>query len=525
MKPRNAVTMPTEASPPMHKDVNGTANKAARQDKEDESSTSLLPRIHLPGHRHRHSRDLRDGGSKEKDKDGLHHHLSLRHVGSHKHRHTKSEVPPGHAIGKGGKQDLTLLATNSDPVYLTPSAAAGKGSGIISRVATNLSGKPTHEHKHHKPRHQYSSSDVHRGFHAGAAAALTGNAGRPDLRRRATSDPRASEYSRTGFQRPAKDGAEGSYGMNGQAMQQKPQAMTEIEVLLYKAEKTRRDAEQNVSMADVQRMSTQIAESNVELQGRLAGTDRTASQLMRRLDDVHDTLLRTASSLIHTISSFQNLCLQSSALITNFEKKAGDLNGEMRTMLKKQRTAIFDERAEKIALLEGRGNRANERAEEMSRRLENCRTIVQNYMERERTKRRAWKGVLMGVSWGCVLILTGVLMGLGLWWYKRHAGSVSHDVHEAVALALDQRGLGGVHGHVHNVVKERLEMQSLEASDGITMFGNVPEDVKALLEDIAVRHNGTFEEGSTTVQHTEPSPDRSLDQDKKLNNLFDKLEL
>jgi len=514
----------------MHKKVNGIADKAERQGqgREDESyATSLLPRIHLPGHKSRHAKDFRDSGSKDKEKDALQgHHFPLRLT--HSHRHTKSEAPRGSNVaGKSEGVDQNMT-TNIDPTYLTPGVAAGKaGSGMLSRVGTNLSSKPTTEQKH-KPRHQYSSSDVHKGFHQAAAAALTGNAGRPDLRRRATSDPRAPAYSRSGYHKTGREGAQAQYGVgnyvDGQVPQHETQKpMTEVEVLLYKAEKAKQEAELNVSEADVQKLTTQLAESNVELQDQLASTDRTASSLMRRLDDAHDVLLRTASSLIDTISSFQNLCQQSNTLIKNFENKANDLDDEMKATLEKQRAALFDERGKKVAELEERGKKANDMAEELSRRLDNCRMIVKNYTERQQTKRRAWKGVLVGSLWGFAFIVSGLLLGFGLWWYKTYGDIVRYDVHEAVAMAFDHGSLSSVHGHLHEVVKERLQVPKEEHKAKI--FTNVPDDVKDVLEDIATRHNGTIEEENATQQYVEPALGGNLDENKKLKKLFDKLEL
>jgi len=520
----------------MHKSSEGLTDKA-RQDKEDESSaSSLLPRIHLPGHKTRHARDSRDGNGRDKDKDkekdaSQGHHFPLHR--SHSHRHTKSEIPHGsNGTGKTDSHDQNPMATIIDPAFLAPGAALGKtGSGMLSRVTSNLSGKAGADHKR-KPRHQYSSSDVHKGFHAAAAAALTGNAGRPDLRRRATSDPKSPAYSRSGYYKPGKEGTYAQFGpahyADGQFMGQQQQPlkpMGEIEVLLYRAEKAKRDAEENVTEADVQKLSTQLAESNVELQGQLESTNRTASSLMRRLDDAHDALRQTASSLIDTISSFQNLCQQSGTLIKNFENKAGDLDSEMRNILEKQRGALFDERGNKVADLEERGKKANERAEEMSKRLENCRTIVKNYTERQHTKRRAWKGVLFGCLWGVSFIVLGLLLGFGLWWYKHYGGLVRYDVHEAVAIALDYKGPNSVHGQLHKVVKERLHLQMPRDNERVKAFENVPDDVKDVLEEIAGRHNGTMRGESTARRYTEPLSGGGFDEDEKLKKLFDKLQV
>lgn len=314
--------------------------------------------------------------------------------------------------------------------------------------------------------------------------------------------------------------------------QERRKPLTEVEKLLVRAEKTRKEEEVNITEADVQKMAIQLAESRVDLQEQLAHNTRTASSLMRRLDDAHDVLISTASSLIDTISSFQNLCQQSEALIGNFEARSDELDKGTRKLLAKHRRALFDERGEKISALEERGRKAGDKAEEMSRRLENCRTVIRNFTEREQTKRRAWRGVMVGTIAGVTIIVLGLLLGFGIWWYRNYGSVVRHDAHEVIARALDQKGVGGRTGYVNELVKERIKGQAEEEEKRkVRVFENVPEDVKSVLEDIAHRHNlsnphsVTDEGASKTEQYTPPKVTGDINEEKKLKKLFDKLEL
>lgn len=520
-KPRNSTTMPTGATfdasdkaegPHLsngidgshHSDVMGREKDKDGNESGASSAASLLPRLHLHSahHKKRKSQDLRhttpDTPSPQSSSARTNSQLHLQHLGlnlpvqlkrAHSHRHTKSEVPKGHAYHE----------TNSSGLQASGDGGGGK-TGMLARVTSNLSSKSGADSKHlhmHKPHHQHSSSDFRRAWNNAAVAGhpyIPGPIIRPDLRRRATSDPKSPSFG--------PNHAQYHYQNLSRPDQQLSKPMSELEILLYKAEKTRKEAETNVTEADIQKLSIQLAESNVELQSQLGDANRSAQALIRRLDDAHESLTHTASSLIDTISSFQNLCAQSDQLIKNFESRANELDNDMRKTLEKHKNALFEERGTKITALEKRGQRANERAEEMSRRLENCRTMVRNFTEREQTKRRAWKGVLIGSVWGVSIVTFGILLGLALWWWKSH---------------------GYLEGH-------RVVLQRLEGEHGATeALRNVPNDVKIVLEDIARRHNASASTHShisdTERARSSISIEAGTSHDKKLEKLFRKLEL
>lgn len=499
-----------------------------------------VPKIHLPGHKSRHSHDLAQNG---KD-DSAPHQRSHKHMLSrvHSHRHTKSDVPSRWSVITNTGSEVNLPARNHSQTHLAPhdaplqhpAVAAAKG-GMLTRISTNLSGKNV-AGAQRKPRHQYSASDFHKPANPPTGAAFTGADSRPDLRRRATSD------SKTPFDQKIRDGMTAGmaakYGIASYIdgtvplIQPERKPLTEIERLLLRAERIRKEEEANITEADVQRMGTQLAESRVDLQEQLAANTRTASSLMRRLDDAHDVLVSTASSLIDTISSFQNLCQQSEALIKNFEQRANELDKGTRKNLAKQRKALFDDRGDKIKVLEERSRKASEKAEELSRRLDNCGIVVRNFSEREQTKRRAWRGVMVGTLTGFLVIVLGLLLGFGLWWYRNYGGDVRYDAHEVVAAVLDQHRLGGVNGHIDELVKDRIRDQSQEEAERhVKVLDRVPKEVKSVLEDIAHRHNLTqasaveSEGVSKTEQYSPPEVTGDIDDDKKLRKLFEKLEL
>lgn len=518
-KARFSLTLPTDS-------VGGTGSD---RDK-DKNESSLLHWKHLPGHR-------RPTGSE--DERNSHGHL---HVHRRTHRHTRSELPSQLRAATrtytGEDNGVRKTGDDNNDSLLHPNAANPK-AGMLTRISTNLSNRNPHTHTHAQPRsnHQYSTSDFSKTWnHAVPGSTATGGL-RPDLRRRATSDPKspglrfspASNIQFIGY------GGGGGVALHGYGryeqlynsqLQPDRKPMTEVEILLYKAEKARREAEKNATDADVQWLTTQLAESNVELQAQLATNKRTALDLTRRLDEAHDALLSAASSLSDTISSFQNLVTQSKTLIVNFDQRAKELDTETRKALNKRKKELFDARGEQVAKLEERGRKANKKAEELSQRLENCRTIVRNYQEREQTKRKAWKGVLMGSLWGITLIVLGLMLGFGLWWWKNYNEIVKYDVHEAMALTFDRGGLA----HPHDGVRMAGKELDLNDTDTLRVLDKVPADVKAVLRDIADRHDAARHpiragQDVKTQQYVVPSSEAEVEDDKKLKKLFERLEL
>ena len=499
------------------------------------SATSLLPRIHLPGHKGR--QESRDGRA-ARDADHAHHshartqsQLQLQHLGinlhvpikrTHSHRHTRSDVPSGSYAGHDN------MATNGG--LLQPPGGPGGNKSMLSRVTSNLSSRnlDADGKHHHRIHHQHSSSDFPKSWHTAGLVGGVVPGHRPGMRRRATSDPKAPlEFaSGAGYGLARYAGPDHANGQLRPAQEQRP-PMSELEVLLYKAEKAKKEADENVTEADLQKLTTQLAESRVELQEQLGDANRSSQGLMRRLDDAYDTLRSTTDSLLDTISSFQNLCLQSDTLIQNFETRSGRLKKEMGAALEKQKAALLKKRGTKITKLEERGKKAGDRAVEMSRRLENCRTIIKNFTEREQTKRRAWKGVIVGSMWGCAIIVFGILLGFGLWWYQSYGSLVKHELYRALSTALDSRGMAGAHDQVDKLVRASLHAKT-HGNDSmrLQMLENVPEEVKAALDDIAQRHNDSLAvRAQAAPSEAGSSSANDLDDDKRLKKLFDKLEL
>ena len=551
-KLRKATTLDTVVPSSTESRDNGSADKDVEPKASDNSglASHLLPKIHLPGHgqKHRASQDSRTGSLASNDISVTgsgptgrpNSQLPLQHLGlhlpvnvrrTHSHRHTRSEVPRSSMTGDSKMHDGLLH----------PNTAQGKGESMLTKMASNLSSKGNSGDSRtngvsHKGYHQYSSSDF-RGMTITEGGIA--HAPKPGLRRRATSDPRAPQpHSRFGGMNPMA-GAQAQFGIQSylasptsNLIDRRP-PMTEVEVLFYKAERARRDADRNVKDDDVTKITTQLAESNVELHSQLSTADRTARDMMRRLDYAHDTLLRTNTSLVDTISSFQNLCEQSDKLIRNFESRTSRLDKDMRQTLNKHRKALLEQRGKKVAELEERSHTASRRAEEMNRRLENCRIMVKNYTQREQTKRKAWKGVIVGSLWGCTVIVLGILLGLALWWWKTYGGLLRHDLREAVAIMVGDGGATGPHTQVHDIIRDRIKDVNQNAEDtNAKVLENVPDDVRSLLNDIAARHNGTYRQHIADSADSQAlaidedlDVDRTFDDSGKLERLFEKLEI
>lgn len=104
----------------------------------------------------------------------------------------------------------------------------------------------------------------------------------------------------------------------------------------------------------------------------------------------------------------------------------------------------------------------SKKATELGQRLQNCRTIVKNWEERETNKRRAWRGVWVGALWGLALIAIAILAGIASW--------------KAIEIHSDHGTAQGQLQHitVHNKSLDLDVLQNL----------SIPEDVKEVLIDI-----------------------------------------
>lgn len=497
----------------------------ARGNETDSSIPSILPRLHLPGHRSRHSHD--------QGNDGYRRHL-------HRHRHTRSDIPsslraettsPESAEGFSTANETETLSTvdtytnglTADSI--SQSSSRVPGQSMLNRISTNLTtykhhprhhNQHLHQHHNHHHHHQHSTSDVVR-------------RGPPTIHRRTTSETVESHRDR----------------LSPTATTTTP-SQTEIERLLARAARTKLSADANLTDSHVQHLTMQLAKSNLELRTTLTTSTHTASDLMRRLDEAHESLQITASSLLDTISSFHELCQHSGELVTNFERKAQELDDSTRTQLARQKKAIFDERAARVEKLDARAAVADERAETLSRRLENCRIIVANFRSREETKRRAWKGILIGSLWGCICVFAGIVLGLSVWYYRSLASGIKYDVGKAVELGLNAAGRGGslakveFRGAVHQGYESVYHNETGDGTRGDSQrLESVPADVRDVLADIARRQSGDTADmkdgGSTSPlpssllqeenQQQQQQPQRRSGTNSRLEEVFQRLEL
>ena len=71
----------------------------------------------------------------------------------------------------------------------------------------------------------------------------------------------------------------------------------------------------------------------------------------------------------------------------------------------------FEAREGRVRSLEERGKQASQRAEELGRRLENCRIIVRNWEDREIGRQKGWDRFFKTLTWVGVIVF--VFFGTG----------------------------------------------------------------------------------------------------------------
>lgn len=267
--------------------------------------------------------------------------------------------------------------------------------------------------------------------------------GRPDLRRRATSDPREPPRPR--------------------------RTNDAVEAELERAERVKRQRKFTVTAADVARKDTQIQEAEDEMRGLIAEVNGKGIEITRRLDYGYYNLLEKVGGLVSTIQSFQSLSRQSAALVSNFEAESRRLDGDIRGRVETFKTG-FKEREERVARLQVRGKEVASKAENLGRRMDNMSVLLENWKRREEKVQRAWGrfwgGVIWGVSMVCVCVLAILLYKE--WWFRG-------DVVKA--------GLGlPTSGHWNG------SLALGEGSKGQQRVMRLPEDVRAVLEGIEERN-------------------------------------
>jgi hypothetical protein len=297
--------------------------------------------LHLPGRSHRE-----------------HKHHGLRH------RHTQSEAKNSK---RGSTDSLPHLIAN-----LKREEIAQKQRQNLSRQSTQTSTSTWQSHMNNLVR--IASTDPYRNFGA------TGDASGPAF---------GAAYYR------AHDGTASRQPTT------KPQ--TWIELALDKVDAKKELERLNPKPADVERKQNELANGQAELRDRLADVGRQSGEIGRRLEYTYYALLEKLGSLVGTIHSFQSLSEQSRQLIKNFESETSKLDEDIQRRVSKF-GSTFEERDVRVAEMEERSMKAGRKAQELQTRLQNVRTIIENWEKREDAAVKKWFRVWGFVFWGSVIV-------------------------------------------------------------------------------------------------------------------------
>ncbi|KAK5049954.1 hypothetical protein LTR84_004073 [Exophiala bonariae] len=413
-----------------------------------EKTAEKLPRLHLPGSSHRHhNHSLSHSQSGEK-------HSSSKNGHYRRHRTTQSEAHPRNFDYKQDKDKPSGLnlphlvaGLNAERERRTQQATSLNNNNYTSN---NLSSSSPLSARYGDIQRNFGPSDSNYADYA--------SGGRYDLRRRATSDPdRAPLVRKTSF-----------------------------ELLLERGEQTRFARRLYVKKDEILRRDDELAAAEDEMRSRVNEITTTGVEMTRRLDYGYYNLLEKVNNLVGTITSFQSLAKQTGQLVHNFEKETHRLDTDTR-----HRADVFKQtfqtRDQKALTLSERGKAASRRAEDLSQRLENARTILQNWEQREASTRRSWDRV-KSVCWYTVLSVTFLLVSLILAreaWLHGDPVKTGLGVHSEgswnKSLRLGSSGgrdsaLAGGHDPA------ALNEQMLRTNE------NIPQDVKNLLLEIAERN-------------------------------------
>ena len=235
----------------------------------------------------------------------------------------------------------------------------------------------------------------------------------------------------------------------------------EVEQALDRAYAMKLSGRAATTKADVDHLKQRREDAEEELRDKLSRLNQTGTDITRRLDYTYYSLLEKIGSLVSTIGSFQSLSKQSHDLIENFSKEATALDSSTRGRTETFREG-FDVRQLRVAELEGRGVKAQEKATKLSDRLESARKKVQEWESREavavKKRERWWKGV-----WGTVGTILGIIVLIICWKEWMGAGDPV------------QAGLG-------------THWRQLVNGSDAPGRAEVPDDVKGILREIGTRH-------------------------------------
>jgi len=168
---------------------------------------------------------------------------------------------------------------------------------------------------------------------------------------------------------------------------------------------------------DVKRVEREQEDADEELRERLADISETNTDITRRLDYTYYALLEKVGNLVATIQSFQSLSTQSRHLIENFATETGKLDQDIKRRANVFRSG-FNDREKRVADLQARSKEASAKTQDLGRRLENARVIVENWEKCENDKARKWGRVCVTAGWMFIslFVLLVVMVVARGWW-------------------------------------------------------------------------------------------------------------
>ena len=405
---------------------------------------------------------------------GKHH---LHHDSHRRHRHTQSGADEHHSLRKNRDTDslYNLVAgLNAERAK----RAAPRSQNEDRHSANEASAAPgglTRMMSARSHRGPGGSDTLHGDFYARYGGYSRYGDGSAELRRRATNE----------LKTPG----------------QEPRVKSPVELDLERAERMKRQRRFTLTKADVAKKDKEIDAAEDEMRERLDQIHSAGVDITRRLDYGYYNLLDKVGNLVGTIQSFQTLASQSAQLVVNFENEGDRLDKDMKRRIEGFKTG-FEEREERVGKMEGRGREVQRKAEDLGRRLENARIIIENWEKREDRARKVWGRLWGGIFWSVVSILV-LILGIVMWkeWWFRG------DPVKA--------GIGVPSGGHWN--------QSLKLGDGgdgdrLLRQGHLPDEVRAVLEGIKFR-NRRRKDFVTPIAETDESSVGQGEGDQRLAKL------
>lgn len=456
---------------------------SSQLEKVERIAADKLHRIHLPGKHH-----SRDASHDQASQPRRSHSQSRRRSKIHRytqslaeqHHHTNSHAYHNAAAAMYSSQirsrrpHLRDEGTGSDSL---PNLVAGLNAerNRAHQRGTNLAKSSTSEslnlpHPTAGGLSRVPTSQSYRGLAAGDAAHFGPAHGyayssyydrRPvdALRRRATSDPRTPGYDPQGLGTGARP-------------------KTQIELDLERAERIQRQRKFTLTTADVNARDSEIAAAEDELREGLQAISQQGMEITRRLDYGYYNLLEKVGNLGSVIQSFQSLSTQSGHLISNLESEVAKTDDHIKARAGHLKSS-FDDREERVRVLEERGREAQRKAEEMGQRLDRARAAVEKWEKREIQRQKVWSRFVtrMWSMAGCIVVLVvALLIAKEVWLGAGAHPSVGTPLVRDVGGLLSNNDSGGL------MPSAAREMEAVKQ--------RVPEDVRSVLVEIEERSRG-----------------------------------